>query len=399
MPGINCIFVCLQITPVLCSLPHSQFLFLLMLKFWPCFFLVLSIFLSSCNSDSSKSSQEGLPQLPSTQVVARSVTTYDEYPAQLRGILSSEIRAKVSGYIRSVELDEGAKVSQGEVLFRLETQALQGEIEAAQAAMKAAQVEVRNLKPLVEKDIVNRAQLETALANLAQVRSTYQGLLAQADYAAIKSPVDGLVGTFNFRRGALVSPSDAMPLTTVSDASSVFAYFAINEKTFRQLLRRLPGRNFLDKIDRVPPLQLILPTGETYSETGKLEIISRQVNPGTGTVTLRARFPNKQGALLNGGSATLQMPRRYKKIALVPSLSTFERQGATFVYTLGKGDTARAQRIEVIDQTDRLMLVKAGVKPGETILARGLAKVRSGDALKSQPIPFDSVATYEQVFQ
>lgn len=366
---------------------------------WPYFVLCLALFLSSCRSESQKVSSPDLPQLPSTKVVERPLSTFDVYPARLRGMVSSEIRAKVSGYIRSVEVEEGAEISQGEVLFHLETQALSGEVEAARAAMEAAQVEVGNLQPLVEKDIVNEAQLETAKANLARARSNYQGLLAQADYAAIKSPVDGLVGTFNFREGALVRPTDALPLTTVTDASSVFAYFTINEKAFAQLLKRLPGADFQGKIDSVPPIQLILPTGETYSEKGKLEIISRQINPGTGTVTLRARFPNEEGTLLNGGSARLKIPRRYPKMTLVPSLSTFERQGATFVYTLGEGDTARAQRIEVVDQTDRLMLVKKGLRSGERILARGLAKIRSGDAIKPQPIPFDSVATYKKVFQ
>ena len=370
-----------------------------MQKLWLGFLGLFLIFLNGCQADSENSAAERLPKLPTTEVVSRSVTTYEDYPCQLRGRISSEIRAKVSGYIRTVEVEEGEAIQKGDLLFTLETQALEGEVEAARADLKAAQLEVRNLKPLVEQEIVNKAQLETAQAQLAQARSNYQGLQAQANYASLRSPVDGMVGTFNFREGALVSPTDAMPLTTVADASSVFAYFSINEKAFSRLIQRLPGSSFQEKIAGVPPLKLILPTGETYPKEGKLEIISRQVDPQTGTVTLRARFPNEEEILLNGGSATIQLPQRYEEIVMVPSLSTFERQGATFVYRISAGDTARAQRIEVVDQTDHYMLVRRGITAGERILARGLAKVRTGEALRPQAIPFDSVATFQKVFR
>src|SRR5690606_21301372 len=137
---------------------------------------------------------------------------YTTYPTSLEGIVDSEVRAKTSGYITHVLVDEGQKVKKGQTLFTLETQSLSQDAAAAKANVNAAQVEVDKLKPLVEKNIISAVQLETAKAKLAQAQSGYNSIAANIGYATIKSPVDGYVGAIPFREGALISPTSQVPL-------------------------------------------------------------------------------------------------------------------------------------------------------------------------------------------
>src|SRR5690606_24582612 len=175
---------------------------------------------------------QGPLPLPVIEVPARSVTGYTSYPVSIEGTISSDVRAKVAGYITDVLVDEGQKVSKGQTLFKLETASLNQEAGAAEANVNAARVEVEKLVPLVEKGIISKVQLETAKARLAQAEAGYKSITASIGYATIKSPVNGHVGSIPFREGTLVSPGDPVPLTTVSEINEVYVFFAMNEKDY-----------------------------------------------------------------------------------------------------------------------------------------------------------------------
>ncbi len=160
------------------------------------------------------------------------------------------------GYITQVLVDEGEKVSKGQTLFKLETEALSQDAGAARANVNAAQVEVDKLKPLVEKGIISPVQLETAKARLEQAKAGYSSIAASIGYANIKSPVDGYVGAINFREGALVSPGDPTPLTTVSDIDEVYAFFSMNERDYLNFIQDAEGASLSEKIENFPPVQL-----------------------------------------------------------------------------------------------------------------------------------------------
>src|SRR5690606_36851342 len=131
----------------------------------------------------------------------------------------------------------------GQPLFRLETQTLSQDAEAAEANVKAGLVEVNRLKPLVERGIVSEVQLKTAEARLAQAQAAYKGIVANIEYATIKSPIDGYVGSINFREGALVSPGDPTPLTTVSDVDKIYAFFSMNQRDYLDFIQNTESEN------------------------------------------------------------------------------------------------------------------------------------------------------------
>jgi membrane fusion protein (multidrug efflux system) len=367
--------------------------------------IVLGILLlfSSCGNDKSVQQAQGAPQAPTLPVVAiptKSVTAYTTYPASIEGIINSEVQAKISGYVTDVLVDEGQKVRKGQTLFRLETQTLSQDAAAANANVNAAQVEVDKLKPLVEKNIISSVQLETAKAKLQQAKSGYNSIAANIDYGNIKSPVDGFVGSINFRKGALVSPSSQTPLTTVADISKVYAYFAMNEKEYLDFVQNAEGKDIEEKIKKLPKVQLLLANGSLYEEEGTIETINSQVNANTGSITFRAVFDNPSRILTNGNSGKIQIPKVYKDALVVPKEATFEQQGGIYIYKVGEDGMAISTKITTAAEVENLYVVVSGLQKGDKIVAKGANKLRGNSKINPQEMPFDSIAKpIEKVFR
>ncbi|MCP9234878.1 efflux RND transporter periplasmic adaptor subunit [Lewinella sp. JB7] len=351
--------------------------------------------LASCTDDDAAPTAAA-PAGPQTFAVltvpTQSVTIDREYPARLTGVVNSEVRAKISGYVTDVLVDEGQAVRRGQLLFRLETQALNQDAAAARANVHAAQVEVDKLEPLVEKNIISNVQLETARARLQQARSGLDGIAANINYGRIVSPIDGYLGRIRLRKGSLVSPASTEPLTTVSDISRVYAYFSLTESEYLDFFQLTAGETMDEKIANLPPVSLLLSNGSTYTGEGKIEAVINRVNDQTGTVQFRAVFRNPAGLLSDGSSATILLPRTYPGAVVVPKTTTYEQQGRTYVYRVNEDSTAVSVPITVAAEVDNLFVVSAGVQAGDRIVASGVAKLRGGTKVKPAQIAFDSIA-------
>lgn len=365
--------------------------------------LGILLLFSSCGDDKSARQAQMAQQAPTLPVVAiptKTVTAYTTYPTSIEGIVNSQVQAKISGYITDVLVDEGQKVKKGQTLFRLETQTLNQDAAAAKANVNAAQVEVDKLKPLVDKNIISNVQLETAKAKLQQAKSGYNSIAANIDYGNIKSPLDGYVGSINLRKGALVSPSSQIPMTTVADISKVYAYFSMNEKEYLDFIQNAEGKTIEEKIKKMPKVRLLLANGSLYEEEGTIETINSQVNANTGSISFRAVFDNPSRILTNGNSGKIQIPKVFTDALVVPQESTFEQQGSVYVYKVGQDSTATSTKIGIAAEVDNLYVVNAGLDKGEKIVAKGANKLRGNTKIKPQEMPFDSIAKpIEKVFR
>ncbi|TXD53900.1 MULTISPECIES: efflux RND transporter periplasmic adaptor subunit [unclassified Polaribacter] len=361
--------------------------------------LVFAILISCGNKQESQNTASAKPSamsLPVIQIPTKTVTTYTEYPTSIQGIINSEVRAKITGYITDVLVDEGRKVKKGQILFKLETASMTQDAAAAKANINAAQVEVDKLKPLVEKNIISKVQLASANAKLQQAKSSYNSIVASIAYGTITSPIDGYVGEIRLRKGSLVSAADQMPLTTVSDISKVYAYFSMNEKEYLDFILNAEGASKEEKINNLPKVILILANGSEYEKKGTIETINSQVNKQTGSISFRALFDNENGILTNGNSGVIKVPTVFKNVLVVPQAATFENQNKRFIYTYRKDSTntnrAISKSIEIKGKSGNLYLVEKGLSEGETIIAKGLGKLRDGMAINPQKADFDSIA-------
>lgn len=393
----------------------------------------LAIALSSCGKkDNAGAQAQGPTPYPVVDVPTRVVTSYDEYPTNIEGVVNNEVRAKIQGYITEVYVDEGQYVQAGQPLFRLETNVLtqnadaarsgvgaaqasvksaQANVNAAKASVNAAQVEVDKLTPLVQKNIISNVQLETAKANLAkaqasynqalaavgqaqasvtQAQANYKGAQANVDYSVVRAPISGVVGAINFRQGTLVGPSDPTAITTVSNTSKVYAYFSMNEKEYLDFISKSEGATLKEKLDKIPAVDLVLANGDIYPEKGKIQTVTGQINPTTGTIDFRVSFNNAAKILANGNSGRIRVPKTFVDVLVVPEAATFEQQGLTYVYKVAK-DTAYATPITVVERAGNMAVVKEGVKKGDKVVAQGVGKLRDKTAVKPMPANFDTI--------
>lgn len=351
----------------------------------------IALFLSCGDKEQAPQGPQGPTPFQVTTLPQKTVTGFTTYPTSIEGVNNSEVRPKISGYITEVLVDEGQMVRKGQTLFRLETQTLSQDAAGAKANVNAAQVEVDKLKPLVEKNIISNVQLETAKAKLLQAQSSYNSIGANIDYANIKSPVDGYVGSIRLRKGTLVSPSGE-PITTVSDISKVYAYFSMNEREYLDFIQNAEGKTIQEKIKNLPKVTLILANGSIYDQEGTIETINSQVNVNTGSISFRAVFNNDSRLLTNGNSGKIRVPKTYTDVVIVPKESTFEQQGNYYVYKIGEGDMAVSTPITVVDDIENVYVVSNGVKEGDQIVAKGVAKLRGDTQIQPMEVPFDSIA-------
>jgi len=344
--------------------------------------------LTSCSQNEVPT--ENKTSYPIVEVENTTVETFQSYPVSIQGINNNDVRAKIQGYIREVLVDEGLFVNKGQVLFRLETNSLSQNANAAQLAISAAQakvdashIEVDKLKPLVEQNIVSSVLLETAQANLQQAKSeleqaraNHRSIVADVDYATIRSPIAGVVGKINLREGALVGPTDQTPITIVSDIRQVYAYFSMNETEYMDFIHEMDGNSLDVKLKNAPTVELILPNGKMYEEKGRISAVTGQIDPQTGSVQFRASFPNKNGLLTNGNSGTIRIPKTYENVLVIPETAIFEQQGKTFAYTV-HNDTVKQREITTMDRINKLILVESGLKQGENVVASGVGTLRN----------------------
>src|SRR5699024_10543019 len=262
------------------------------------------IMLAACQDNQAEGAgQENapVPEYPVIALKTMDVVSENIYPATVEGIENIGIRAKVDGYIEQIFVDEGQFVQKGQPLFRLETQALsqsanaaQSSIQVAEAGVNLAEVEVERLRPLVDKGIVSEVELKTAEAGLASAKSRlaeaesqYQSVRENIAYTHIKSPISGVVGRLPYRRGTLVGRSEIEPLTTVSNINEVYVYFAMNEKDFLNFTDNVEGQTLQEKIKSMPPVEFIMANGKRFEHPGKIETVSGQIDPRTGTINFR----------------------------------------------------------------------------------------------------------------
>ena len=359
--------------------------------------------LASCG-DKQQAAPPPTPQLEVVEVSTKTVTGYQDFPANIQGRISNDVRAKIQGYIQQVYVDEGQKVTKGQPLFRLEANtfaetanAAQSGISVAESQVNVAEVEVAKLKPLVEKGIISSIQLETAKANLAtaksalaQAKANYQMANANLDYAVVRSPIDGIVGRIAFREGSLVGPADPTPLTNVAEVDVVYAYFTMNEKQYIQFVNHVKGDNLPEKIKNIPAVKLRLADGSVYAHDGKVETISGQVDTTTGTIQFRAAFPNPQRILSNGNSGLILLPRVYENATAIPVVATFEQQGNFLVYKV-VNDTVKSTIVSIQDRINNTAVVTEGVEPGEQVVITGVGSLRNNSAIVPKKVDFDSV--------
>ena len=312
------------------------------------------------------------------------------YSATIRGRQDIAIYPQVSGTIFELCVNEGQTVSKGQPLFIIDQvpykaalQTAEANVAAAKAGVATAQLTYDSKKELYAKNVVSQYDLLTAentlltaKAQLAQAEAQRVNAANNLSYTVVKAPANGVVGTLPYRVGALVSASISKPLTTVSDNSDVYVYFSMTENQLLNLTRQYGS--IANTLKNMPDVRLVLNDGSVYDRTGRIESISGVIDTSTGSVQLRAVFPNADGLLHSGGAGSVIVPNIHKDCVVVPQVATFELQNKVYVYKVEDGKaTSSMIDVEKINN-GREYIVKSGLTPGDVIVAEGVGLLREG---------------------
>lgn len=316
------------------------------------------------------------------------------YSASIRGRQDIDIYPQVSGAISQLCVNEGQIVNQGQTLFIIDQvpykaalQTALANVEAAKASEATAQLTYDSKKELFAKNVISEFDLQTAKntlltvqAQLAQAQAQEVSARNNLSYTVVKSPSNGVVGTLPFRVGALVGPTIPKPLTTVSDNADMYVYFSMNEN---QLLDMTREYGSMEKaIQAMPDVTLQLSDGSVYDAKGRIASVSGVIDASTGSVSLRAEFPNKGRLLHSGSSGSVIIPRSMKNSISIPQVATFEIQDKVYVYKVVDG-AAKSSMIDVMKISNGTeYIVISGLTPGEQIVAEGVGLLREGTPIK-----------------
>jgi len=344
--------------------------------------------LQGCKGQEAQNGMQ-TPEVQVWTIDTTSAVTSQDYTAAIQGKTDIAIRPQISGYLDHIFVDEGAYVTAGQPLFRIDERSYSEQLNnalanqhAAEASVVTAQLEIDKLTPLVENKVVSDIQLKTARANYKlavaraeQAKAATGAARINVGYTVIKAPASGYIGRLPFKKGSLVSSNDPTPLTTLSDVKEVHAYFSMSEAEFIRFTKEYDAKH-------LPSATLILADNEAYPVAGKVDMIDGQFDKSTGAITLRATFNNDRGILRSGNTGKVRIMQQHSSVLLVPQQSTVELQDKIFVYALDNKNKISKKLITISGKTGTDYIVKEGIEKGNRIVYTGVDHLQEGMEVK-----------------
>jgi len=354
----------------------------------------LAVSLAACDrsKEADKAKQAAAvpppPAVVVAEVVQKTVPIYSEFVAQTDAKETVEIRARVQAFLDAQHFTEGTIVKKDQLLFTLdkreyEAKLLQAkaQLEGSLARLGKAETDERRLKPLAERRAVPQqdydnaaANLETARAGVSAARADVVGSELDLSYTTIRSPISGLIGRRLVSPGNLVGKGDATLLDTVSSIDPIRVNTTISEAEYLRLFASRKERG-----NSSGQLELILADGSVFPQKGKLVIVDRAVDQKTGTLNFVAEFPNPEGQLRPGQFGRVRAVTEMARDAiLIPKRAVQEIQGMKSVLVVGADNMVALRTIQPGETVGDLLVVRAGLKPGERVIVDGVQKARPG---------------------
>lgn len=312
------------------------------------------------------------------------------YSAAIRGKQDIDIYPQVSGTIVDVCINEGERVRKGQSLFIIDQipykaalQVAEANVETALAGVATAQLVLESKQALFDENVISQFDLSTAKNNLLTAKAQLAQAKAQEvnarnnlSYTIVKSPCNGVAGKLPFRVGSLVGPTIPQALTTISDNSNMYVYFSMTENQLLGLTRRYGSKD--SALSKMPPVRLQLNDRSLYEKEGRVESISGVIDQATGTVSLRAVFPNQGELLTSGGSGNVIIPEKRTGCISIPQSTTFELQDKVFVYKVvdGKAQSTPVRVTRV--NGGKEYIVDSGLSENDVIVAEGVGLLHEG---------------------
>lgn len=322
------------------------------------------------------------PSVSLSEIQEAQVTKQIDAPGRIVSKYRVEVMARIDGYLTKSYFKEGDYVKKGQTLFQIEPQEWSFDVDKARANVantKAqlvyAEKQLRRSAELVKKDYIAKSSYDNVLsqrdslrAQLAMYQATLNDALRNYSYTRVKAPVDGQVGIISVTVGNFVNQA-AGALTTINSTSPIYVTFPIDSKEYLKLTK-------IDSVNTKRKVELFFPTGEKYELSGIQDFHDNNVDETTGTITMRATFPNPGGKLINGEYVkVIVYSNAPETVPVVPQTAVLENPQGKYVYTLDSKGLPQITQIKIAGQYKDNWIVAEGLKKGDKIISNGIQKV------------------------
>lgn len=350
--------------------------------------------------------EEGAPpplEVPAAKPLSMKIVEWDEYTGRFEAMHRVEVRARVSGYIESVNFTDGQKVKKGDVLFVIDQRPFKIALERSQAQLKQAQAEHQQAqndfarsKQLFESKAVSAEEFDqrqqtmhAAAARVEAAQSEVDKAALELEFTEVKSPIDGRVSREFVHEGNLISggTAEATMLTTITTFDPIYFYFEASEAQYLKYMRMNQNGEGPGPKGAANPVFVKLLDEEEFLHEGTLDFVDNELDFGTGTIQFRAVFRNEDHTIEPGlfGRARLMGTAEYTAI-LVPDEIVGTDQSRKFVYVLGEGNTAEARTVKLGPlHQGTFRIIREGLAPEDTVLIGNIQKIRPGSVVT--PVP------------
>jgi membrane fusion protein (multidrug efflux system) len=337
------------------------------------------------------------PEVEVITVTPRNVPRTVEAPGRLQAVRTAEVRARVEGILERRTYTEGSEVKAGAVLFRIDSRTLAANVEAAKAALARGQAQkliagqnLDRMQALVASNAISKQEFDQAMAAKAQANADVaaaQAALSKTEidlsYASVTAPISGRIGRALVTEGALVGKGEATPLANIEQYEPIWVNFSQSSAEFLNLRENL--RSGKAKASQAP-LKLVLENGREYAHPGKLLFNDLAIDPATGSVGLRAEFPNPERSLLPGQFVTVRLPvAQAENVIVVPQRAVQASPQGQAVMLVGADGKVMPQPVKTGGLSGADWIIAEGLKGGERVIVNGIQKARPGSQVKAIP--------------
>lgn len=369
--------------------------------------LAALLVLNGCRSEATPELQQPAPQVSVATVLEREVTEWDEFTGRLEAVESVEVRPRVTGYIESVNFNEGSIVHKGDLLFVIDPRPYRAELAKAQAELSRALArseltagEAARSEKLVSIKAVSHEEYDQrvnasreAAANVDAARAALEAARLNIEFTRITSPITGRVSKAIVTSGNLVTggSNTATLLTTVVSIDPIYVSFEGDEQVYLKYTELARRGDRPSSRDAANPVLMGLANEDGYPHQGSMAFVDNQIDPRTGTIRARAAFDNKDGYLTPGLFARVKLlgHNSYRAV-LVDDRAIGTDQSQKFVYVVDAENKVSYRAVKVGRVTDGLRIVQQGLQPGETVVVNGLQRVRPGVTVAAERVAMDA---------
>ncbi len=364
--------------------------------------LVLGLVTAACGSQETAQQGQAVPVRTIT-VSATNIDNVIELPGRVQPVRVAEVRARVTGIVQQRTYEEGTDVSEGQALFRIDPAELRASyaqikasLDRARATAANANAVVARYRPLVAENAISGQEFDAAQAaareanaNVAQIQAQLRAASLQLGYTTVRAPIAGRAGRAVVTEGALVSQPEGTLMTRVEQISPIYVSFSQSAMEVLQIRRAITsGELDLQPGDAVE-VRLTLPDGSEYGTPGLIEFLDFSVDEATGTVQLRAEFPNPEGLLLSGEFVKARIfAGKLTNIIAIPQLAVTVADDGGTVMIVDKDGKAAVRPVKLGELVGEKWVIKSGLKPGDRVIVSNLQKLQPG-----MPVEIANAAT------